>query len=98
MANSISQLSVPHLGIGAGIGAVDAALVPLLATLADSQRRDRRDAHATYGATLALGQTAVSLAYCLGSVSAVVSEKQVALNGPFRVEFFRSQLNSVGTG
>ena len=55
---SIIYLSVPHFGIGAGIGTVDAALVPLLATLADKQ--------ATYGQTFALGQTAVGLAYCLG--------------------------------
>ena len=55
---SIIYLSVPHFGIGAGIGTVDAALVPLLATLADKQ--------ATYGGTFALGQTAVGLAYCLG--------------------------------
>jgi hypothetical protein len=33
LASSIIHLTGPHFGIGAGIGAVDASLVPLLATL-----------------------------------------------------------------
>lgn len=63
LASSIIYLTAPHFGIGAGIGAVDASLVPLLATLADQQGDS---VQASYGKTFALGQTAVSLAYCLG--------------------------------
>jgi DHA1 family solute carrier family 18 vesicular amine transporter 1/2 len=59
-ASSVSQLAVPHFGIGLGIGVVDAALVPLLASLMDS----RYAAH--YGSVYALQQMAVSLAYSLG--------------------------------
>lgn len=67
LAGSIIYLSAPHFGIGAGIGAIDAALVPLLATLADekTESTDTTDV-SSYGNTFALGQTAVSLAYCLG--------------------------------
>lgn len=61
LASSIIHLTVPHFGIGAGIGAVDAAMVPFLAGLAGDDR--------TRGKTLAMGQAAVSLAYCLGILS-----------------------------
>lgn len=69
LANSIIYLTGPHFGIGAGIGAVDASLVPLLATLADYNQNtdDRKSPNSSYGRTFALGQTAVSLAYCLGN-------------------------------
>lgn len=67
LAGSIIHLTGPHFGIGFGIGAVDAALVPLLATLADLRNEDSSGQPASYGGTFALGQTAVSLAYCLGS-------------------------------
>lgn len=59
-ASSVGQLAVPHFGLGLGIGVVDAALVPLLASLMDS----RYAAH--YGSVYALQQMAVSLAYSLG--------------------------------
>jgi MFS family permease len=59
-ARSVGQLAVPHFGLGLGIGVVDAALVPLLASLMDS----RYAAH--YGSVYALQQMAVSLAYSLG--------------------------------
>ncbi|PNF41155.1 hypothetical protein B7P43_G03857 [Cryptotermes secundus] len=59
-AGSVGQLAVPHFGLGLGIGVVDAALVPLLASLMDS----RYAAH--YGSVYALQQMAVSLAYSLG--------------------------------
>ncbi|XP_063232479.1 synaptic vesicular amine transporter-like [Bacillus rossius redtenbacheri] len=62
-ARAVSQLAVPHFGLGLGIGVVDAALVPLLASLVDC----RYGAH--YGAVYALQQTAVSLAYCLGPLA-----------------------------
>jgi DHA1 family solute carrier family 18 vesicular amine transporter 1/2 len=59
-ASTFSQLAVPHFGLGLGIGVVDAALVPLLASLMDC----RYSAH--YGSVYALQQMAVSLAYSLG--------------------------------
>uniref|UniRef100_A0A0K8SU47 Synaptic vesicular amine transporter n=3 Tax=Lygus hesperus TaxID=30085 RepID=A0A0K8SU47_LYGHE len=58
--NTVRGLAVPHFGLGLGIGAVDAALVPLLASLVDSRHS------ANYAAVYALQQTAVSLAYSLG--------------------------------
>lgn len=61
-AGSVGQLAVPHFGLGLGIGVVDAALVPLLASLMDS----RYAAH--YGSVYALQQMAVSLAYSLGRI------------------------------
>lgn len=30
LANTMSELALPHFGIGLGVGAVDAALIPLL--------------------------------------------------------------------
>lgn len=70
LASSIIYLTGPHFGIGVGIGAVDASLVPLLATLADrhlsTDTTDDLPTTPSYGRTFALGQTAVSLAYCLG--------------------------------
>lgn len=64
LATAIFHLTLPHFGIGAGIGAIDAALVPQLATLAEGYHQ--KNSKTTYGGTFALGQTAVSLAYCLG--------------------------------
>lgn len=58
----MSQLVLPHFGLGLGIGIVDAALVPMLANLMDT----RHSAH--YGSVYALQQTAVSLAYSLGNL------------------------------
>lgn len=60
LASSISQLTFPHFGLGLGVGALDAALVPLLAYLVDA----RGNKH--YGPVYAIQQTAVSLAYSLG--------------------------------
>lgn len=51
---------LPHFMMGLAIGALDAALVPLLATLVDSRHG------ACYGAVFSLQQTAVSLAYSVG--------------------------------
>lgn len=67
LATSIIHLTIPHFFIGAGIGAVDACLVPLLARLVDLDNHGlAKPAPGSYGMTFALGQTAVSLAYCLG--------------------------------
>lgn len=57
-ANSMSQLIIPHLGLGLGIGVADAALVPLLASLVDQS--------GGYGPVYSIQQMAVSLAYSLG--------------------------------
>ncbi|KAL0277368.1 UNVERIFIED_CONTAM: hypothetical protein PYX00_004685 [Menopon gallinae] len=61
-ATSMTQLVIPHFLLGLGIGAVDAALVPLLAALVDS----RQSTH--YVSVYAMQQMAVSLAYSLGPV------------------------------
>lgn len=61
-ATSVTGLIIPHFGIGLGIGVVDAALVPLLATLVDCRHS------ASYSVVYALQQMAVSLAYALGKV------------------------------
>lgn len=60
LAGTMSQLIVPHLGLGLGIGVVDAALVPLLASLVDQNDN--------YGPVYSIQQVAVSLAYSLGKV------------------------------
>ncbi|KAL1137723.1 hypothetical protein AAG570_009419, partial [Ranatra chinensis] len=60
LARGMGELVIPHLCLGLGIGIVDAALVPMLATLVDS----RHSAH--YAAVYALQQMAVSLAYSIG--------------------------------
>lgn len=59
-ANTMSQLIFPHLAMGLGIGAADAALVPLLASLVDR--------NGNYGPVYSIQQVAVSLAYSLGKV------------------------------
>ncbi|XP_017752785.1 PREDICTED: chromaffin granule amine transporter [Eufriesea mexicana] len=59
-AQTMSQLIVPHLGMGLGIGVADAALVPLLASLVDQ--------NGNYGPVYSIQQVAVSLAYSLGPI------------------------------
>ncbi|XP_011499323.1 PREDICTED: synaptic vesicular amine transporter [Ceratosolen solmsi marchali] len=60
VAASMSQLIIPHLGLGLGIGVADAALVPLLASFVESSRG--------YGPVYSIQQIAVSLAYSLGPI------------------------------
>ena len=60
-AGSVGHLALPHLGVGVGVGAVDAALLPLLAAHVDTQRPN-----AHYGTVYALAQCAVAGAYCVG--------------------------------
>ncbi|KAL3268375.1 hypothetical protein HHI36_007491 [Cryptolaemus montrouzieri] len=60
LVDSVSQLSLPHFGIGLSVGVIDAILVPYLATLMESKRSTK------YGSVYTLQQMAVSLAYCLG--------------------------------
>jgi DHA1 family solute carrier family 18 vesicular amine transporter 1/2 len=54
----------PHFGLGLGIGIVDSALVPMLANLVDT-----RHPNLHYGSVYALQQTAVSLAYSVGTTN-----------------------------
>ncbi|XP_023029081.2 synaptic vesicular amine transporter [Leptinotarsa decemlineata] len=60
LADTIPQLSLPHFGIGLGVGAVDAALVPLLASFVDNKGSNQ------YGPIYALQQAAVSVSYSFG--------------------------------
>ncbi|XP_050314660.1 synaptic vesicular amine transporter-like [Anthonomus grandis grandis] len=59
-ANSMAQLSIPHFGLGLGVGAVDASLVPLLANFVDNQGSTQ------YGPVYAFQQAAVAVAYSFG--------------------------------
>ncbi|CAH1102548.1 unnamed protein product [Psylliodes chrysocephalus] len=60
LANTMSELALPHFGIGLGVGAVDAALIPLLASFADNKGTNE------YGPVYALQQVAVSISYSFG--------------------------------
>nr|XP_034328336.1 synaptic vesicular amine transporter [Crassostrea gigas] len=59
-STSVTQLMLPHFGIGLGLGIVDAALMPLLALLVDTRQM------ASYGTVYAVAQLSVCLAYGLG--------------------------------
>ncbi|XP_055616071.1 synaptic vesicular amine transporter [Toxorhynchites rutilus septentrionalis] len=72
-ANAVFELFLPHFGLGLGIGILDASLVPLLATLVDSQcgsdnESDICEVTPNYGAVYAIQQIAVSLAYSLAPI------------------------------
>uniref|UniRef100_A0A182NCJ3 Major facilitator superfamily (MFS) profile domain-containing protein n=1 Tax=Anopheles dirus TaxID=7168 RepID=A0A182NCJ3_9DIPT len=78
-AHTVAGLLLPHLGLGLGIGVVDAALVPLLATLVDAQlgsqpehelplSPDESGGEHGYGAVYAIQQIAVSVAYSLAPI------------------------------
>uniref|UniRef100_A0A182JQB3 Major facilitator superfamily (MFS) profile domain-containing protein n=1 Tax=Anopheles christyi TaxID=43041 RepID=A0A182JQB3_9DIPT len=80
-ANTVAGLLLPHLGLGLGIGVVDAALVPLLATLVDAQlggtahleqdgelSPEASGGEHGYGAVYAIQQIAVSVAYSLAPI------------------------------
>lgn len=67
----MAQLLLPHFALGLGIGVIDAALVPLLATfvdatLAQEDQGEGSSSMSSYGTVYAIQQTSVSLAYCLG--------------------------------
>ncbi|TDG49283.1 hypothetical protein AWZ03_004372 [Drosophila navojoa] len=69
-ATTVAQLLLPHFALGLGIGVIDAALVPLLATFVDAtlahdDSGDARSTRSSYGTVYAIQQTSVSLAYCL---------------------------------
>ncbi|XP_058813841.1 synaptic vesicular amine transporter-like isoform X2 [Topomyia yanbarensis] len=72
-AVTVVGLLLPHFGLGLGIGVLDAALIPLLATIVDSQcssdnESDICDSSPNYGAVYAIQQIAVSLAYSLAPI------------------------------
>ncbi|XP_055852223.1 synaptic vesicular amine transporter [Episyrphus balteatus] len=68
-ATTVPQLLLPHFCLGLGIGIIDAALVPLLASFVDISLGDdqvpAKDLMSSYGTVYAIQQTSVSLAYCL---------------------------------
>ncbi|EDW43359.1 GM23549 [Drosophila sechellia] len=69
-ATTVAQLLLPHFALGLGIGVIDAALVPLLATfvdatLAQEDQGEGSSSMSSYGTVYAIQQTSVSLAYCL---------------------------------
>ncbi|XP_063705707.1 synaptic vesicular amine transporter [Culicoides brevitarsis] len=81
-ASSISGLLIPHFGLGLGIGALDSALVPLLASAVDAKFTDNdsisSNSISNYGAVYAIQQMAVSLAY---SVAPMVGGEMAKLIG-----------------
>ncbi|KAH8241315.1 hypothetical protein KR032_007843 [Drosophila birchii] len=69
-ATTVAQLLLPHFALGLGIGVIDAALVPLLATFVDAtlsqeEHNEGSSSMSSYGTVYAIQQTSVSLAYCL---------------------------------
>ncbi|XP_017844719.1 synaptic vesicular amine transporter [Drosophila busckii] len=69
-ATTIAQLLLPHFVLGLGIGIIDAACVPLLAsfvdvTLAQEENGEASGSSSSYGTVYTVQQTSVSLAYCL---------------------------------
>lgn len=75
LASTMMQLVVPHFLLGLGIGAVDAALVPLLAELADNTHTS------SYGTVYAVQQMSVSIAYALGEKCVLVSRDEINAGG-----------------
>ncbi|GAB0092461.1 uncharacterized protein DMENIID0001_074540 [Sergentomyia squamirostris] len=69
-ATTVWSLMLPHFGLGLGIGILDAALVPFLASYVDQKYGDvegsTSDGFSNYGAIYAIQQMAVSLAYSFG--------------------------------
>ncbi|XP_034179868.1 synaptic vesicular amine transporter [Osmia lignaria lignaria] len=76
-AVTMSQLIVPHLGMGLGIGVADAALVPLLASLVDQ--------NGDYGPVYSIQQVAVSLAYSLGPIVGGEMVKSIGFQWVMRI-------------
>lgn len=64
LANTIPHLSLPHFGIGLGVGTIDAALVPLLSIFVDQKGSSH------YGPIYALQQASVAVAYSFGPLLA----------------------------
>ncbi|KAH9513332.1 hypothetical protein Btru_034645 [Bulinus truncatus] len=70
-ATSLTQLILPHFGLGLGLGITDAAIMPLLALLVDVKNES------FYGCVYAVAQTAVCLAYSVGPFAAGMVVKEV---------------------
>ncbi|XP_055381454.1 synaptic vesicular amine transporter [Condylostylus longicornis] len=71
IADSVYKLLLPHFCLGMSIGIIDAALVPLLASLVELKINDDEstasgEIYISYGSVYAIQQTSVSLAYSLG--------------------------------
>lgn len=72
---TVSGLIFPHFCLGLGIGILDTSLVPYLARIADTITQKYDDSNeavedensSNYGSVYAIQQTAVSLAYSIGS-------------------------------
>uniref|UniRef100_A0A336L2F9 CSON011665 protein n=1 Tax=Culicoides sonorensis TaxID=179676 RepID=A0A336L2F9_CULSO len=88
-ATSISGLLIPHFGLGLGIGALDSALVPLLASAVDSKYTDNdsisSNSISNYGAVYAIQQMAVSLAYSIAPM--LGGELAQAIGFPWLMRF-----------
>jgi MFS transporter, DHA1 family, solute carrier family 18 (vesicular amine transporter), member 1/2 len=73
-ATTMARLLPPHFALGLGIGIVDAALVPMLATFMDANSLNADNDElfgmtgSHYGLVYAIQQTAVSLAYSLAPI------------------------------
>lgn len=86
-AGTLYYLMVPHFTLGLGIGAIDAALVPLLASTVDMKASPSdnesiaSNSISHYGAVYAIQQMAVSLAYSVGK------DKQKTLIGKTQYHF-----------
>ncbi|XP_033220301.1 synaptic vesicular amine transporter [Belonocnema kinseyi] len=76
-ATTVSQLIIPHLGMGLGIGVADAALVPLLASLVDQS--------GNYGLVYSIQQAAVSLAYSVGPIIGGELVRSIGFNWVMRI-------------
>ncbi|XP_059489232.1 synaptic vesicular amine transporter-like [Neocloeon triangulifer] len=63
-AKTVLELTIPHFGLGLGIGVVDATMVPLMAQFVDLSTSSK----AQYGPVYALQQGAVCLAYFFGPI------------------------------
>ena len=61
LASSVGGLSLPHLGIGLGVGTIDASLFALLAKHIDDRYEEE-----SYTSVYVLSQCSVALSNCLG--------------------------------
>lgn len=82
LARTITDLSVPHFGLGIGVGTIDAALVPLLSHFVD-QKGSRQ-----YGPIYALQQFSVSIAYSFGPLVAGQAVKIIGFKWLIRIVGF----------
>ncbi|KAG4067246.1 hypothetical protein HA402_000237 [Bradysia odoriphaga] len=71
-AQTVVGLLIPHFTLGLGIGTLDAALIPYMATLVDLKYSDDEstgsDTVSSYGSVYTIQQISVSLAYSVGPI------------------------------